>query len=319
MSASSAALRLGTRRSQLAMTQSQQVADALAAHHADLTVDLVPIVSQGDQLSGSLAKHGGKGLFTEALETRLLDDAIDLAVHSLKDLPVQMRAPLTVAAYPARADARDALISDVADHLDDLPAGAELLTGSLRRTSQILARRPDLRVTPIRGNVDTRLRRWRASGAAGVILAQAGLVRLGLDRRDFDGRPLPIHPIPPDVLLPAPGQGTLALQCVRDRSAAARCAALDDPATRRAAEAERHIVAAFGADCTLPLAAWARPDDDDPDALRLDAAIALTDGSRIARGTGVGATPAQAADACLAAMRRDGADAVRAALGGNAS
>jgi hydroxymethylbilane synthase len=298
-------LRLGTRRSALALAQSGMVARELESRHPGLAVELVPIVTTGDVIPGDLAKHGGKGLFTQELETGLLDGSLDFAVHSLKDLPVRLPAGLVVAAYPERADARDVLVSELAESLDDLPEGAVVLTGALRRRAQILLRRPDLRVEPLRGNVDTRLRKWRESGAGGVILAGAGLGRLGL-------RDLPAHPIPPDVLIPAPGQGTLALEVRSGTRAQELCRILDHSPSARAAEAERRVVAAFGGDCTLPLAAWARPDGDG--ALRLTALLATPDGLHAARGEVVGNDPKEVADACVAALRSQGADEVLARI-----
>jgi len=255
---------------------------------------------------GDLAEVGGKGLFTMELENGLLDGSLDLAVHSMKDLPVTLPPGLLVAAHPERADPRDALVSDQAEDIDGLPEGAVVLTGALRRRAQILMRRPDLRVEPIRGNVDTRLRKWRESHAGGVILAAAGLARLGL-------RGLPAHPIAPDVLLPAPCQGTLALEVKAGGPAEAFCRALDHALTARAAAAERRVVAAFGGDCTLPLAAWARPEGD---RLRLTALLVTPDGTLFARGEAVGDEPLALADACVAAMRENGADAVLARLRG---
>ena len=298
-------LRLGTRKSALALAQSGQVARALEALHPGLKVELVPIVTRGDVLPGDLAAIGGKGLFTQELERGLLDGSLDLAVHSLKDLPVRLPAGLVVAAHPERADPRDVLVSEVGASLDALPAGSVLLTGALRRAAQIRLRRPDLVVEPLRGNVDTRLRKWRESGAAGVILAGAGLARLGLTG-------LPVHPIPPEVLLPAPCQGTLALEVGEGSAAEAICRVFDHPATARAARAERQVVAAFGADCTLPLAAWAREENG---RLRLTGLLATPDGVHAARGDAWGDSPEEAAEACVAAMRADGADAVLARLG----
>ncbi|HJX27851.1 MAG TPA: hydroxymethylbilane synthase, partial [Thermoanaerobaculia bacterium] len=172
------------------------IARALEARWPGLTVELVPIVTSGDVIPGDLAKVGGKGLFTQELETGLLAGTLDLAVHSMKDLPVRLPEGLVIAACPRRADPRDVLVSEAAEGLAGLPEGAVVLTGALRRRAQLLMHRPDLRVEPLRGNVDTRLRKWRESGAAGVILAGAGLDRLGL-------KDLPAWPLPPDVLLPA--------------------------------------------------------------------------------------------------------------------
>jgi hydroxymethylbilane synthase len=299
------ALRLGTRRSPLALAQSRLVARALEAAHPGLAVELVPRTTTGDLLPGDLTKHGGKGLFTRELEEGLLDGTLDLAVHSLKDLPAALPEGLIVAAYPERADPRDVLVSAAAAAIDELPQGSVVLTGSLRRRAQLLARRPDLAVEPVRGNVETRLRKWRETGAAAVVLAAAGLDRLGLAE-------LPAHPIPPEAMLPAPGQGTLAVEVRQGGEAERLCRALDHPPTARAAAAERAVVAAFGGDCTLPLAAWAR--EEPGKGVRLDALLARPDGRRIARGEGAGTTPAEAARACIAALRAAGADEVLAEL-----
>ena len=297
-------LRLGTRRSALALAQSGMMARALEAAHPGLAVELVPMITTGDVVTGDLAEVGGKGLFTMELEKGLLDGSLDLAVHSMKDLPVALPDGLVVAAHPERADPRDVLVSDQATDLDGLPAGAVVLTGALRRRAQILLRRPDLVVEPIRGNVDTRIRKWREKNAGGVILAAAGLQRLSVNG-------LPVHPIATDVLLPAPCQGTLALEVKAGGLAEELCRALDHHPTRLAAEAERRVVAAFGGDCTLPLAAWARHEGD---RLRLTALLATPDGRHAARGEAVGATPAEVAQACVAAMREGGADEVLARL-----
>lgn len=293
-------LRLGTRQSPLALAQSGMIARRLEALHPGLSVELVPVVTTGDRVPGSLSELGGKGLFTQELEQGLAAGTLDLAVHSLKDLPVELPPGLTVAAYPERADPRDVLVSEVAPDLDGLPAGSVILTGALRRGAQILLRRPDLAVQPLRGNVDTRLRKWRESGAAGVILAGAGLARLGVTG-------IPAHPIPPEVMLPAPGQGILALEVSAGSPAEAICRALDHPPSRRAAVAERRVVSAFGGDCTLPLAAWAREEAGE---LRLSALLVTPDGTLAARGEGCADEAEAAAAACIAALRADGADEV---------
>jgi len=309
--ARTAVLRLGTRRSALALAQSGMMARALEAAHPGLAVELVPIVTQGDIVTGDLSLHGGKGLFTEELESGLLDGSLDLAVHSLKDLPVRLPEGLVVAAHPERADPRDVLVSTLASDLDGLPEGAVVLTGALRRRAQILMRRPDLRVEPIRGNVDTRLRKWRESGAGGVVLAGAGLQRLGKASLGD----VPAHPIAADILIPAPGQGTLALEVRAGGLADELCRALDHAPSRRAALAERRVVAAFGGDCTLPLAAWARPEGGNG-ALRLTALLATPDGRHSAHGEAVGEHPEELADACVAAMRANGAGEILARLRG---
>lgn len=303
-------LRLGTRRSPLALAQSGMMARALEAANPGLAVELVPMITQGDVEKGDLALVGGKGLFTQELENGLLDGSLDLAVHSLKDLPVTLPAGLVVAAYPERADPRDVLISELAEDLDGLPEGAVVLTGALRRRAQILMRRPDLRVEPLRGNVDTRIRKWREQGAGGVILAGAGLARLGLEG-------LPAHPIATDVLIPAPGQGILALEVRAGGPSEEPCHNLNHADSARAAVAERRVVAAFGGDCTLPLAAWARPEGNDGP-LRLTALLATPDGRCFARGEATGDDPLQIAADCVEAMRRDGADKVLARIRGAA-
>jgi len=221
---------------------------------------------------------------------------------------VSLPTGLVVAAYPERADPRDVLISTLAEDLDGLPAGSVVLTGALRRRAQILMRRPDLRVEPLRGNVDTRIRKWREQEAGGVILAGAGLARLGL-------ADLPAHPIATEVLLPAPGQGILALEVREGGPAEAPCRNLNHAPSARAAVAERWVVAAFGGDCTLPLAAWARPDGNDG-ALRLTALLATPDGRHFARGEATGDDPARLAADCVEAMRREGADEVLARIRG---
>jgi hydroxymethylbilane synthase len=311
-------LRLGTRKSALALAQSRWVAERLA-RLGGVEVELVPIVTRGDVTPGDLAAAGGKGLFTEELEAGLLAGRLDLAVHSLKDLPVTLPEGLTVAAFPERADPRDALISAAAASLGELPAGAVVLTGSLRRRAQLLALRPDLEVRPVRGNVDTRLAKRRSleegeGRPGGTILALAGLGRLGVTGE-------PVHPIDPAIMLPAPGQGTLAIEVRAGSPAEAVCRELSHASSARAADAERRVVAAFGGDCTLPLAAWAREELAAGGALRLrlTALLATPDGRRLARGEAVADAPEEVAARCVAAMREDGADEVLAALRGEKS
>lgn len=305
-------LRLGTRRSKLALAQSGMIARQLEDRLGDgARVELVHVVTSGDVYRGDLAEVGGKGLFTLELENGLADGSLDLAVHSLKDLPVTLPEGLTVAAYPRRADPRDTLISEDGHDLDSLPEGAVVLTGSLRRRSQVLARRPDLRVRPIRGNVDTRIEKWRALDVPGaVILAQAGLDRLRGTDDAPDPDSLPLHPLPPEQMLPAPGQGILALETRAGGRGEESCRLLADEAATRAARAERAIVAAFGGDCTLPLAAWAREEDGE---LVVSALLSTPDGGHTARGEGRSGGhdgAAVAAARCIEALRADGADEV---------
>ncbi len=303
-------LQLGTRRSPLALAQSGQVARALEAARPGLVVELVPIETAGDRTAGDLAKLGGKGLFTAELEQGLLAGSLDFAVHSLKDLPVALPEGLEIAAYPARADGRDAMISELSADLAGLPEGAELLTGSLRRRAQILALRPDLHVEPIRGNVDTRIRKWRERGAAGVILAASGLARLTIDRPELAD--LPIHLLATTEMVPAPGQGILALE-VRSGSVAHEiCALLDHAGSRREAQAERAVVAAFGGDCTLPLAAFAQLGAEG--FLHIAVFLGTPDGSRNLRHEATGNDPQALAAVCVEALRAAGAEEILAAI-----
>ena len=299
-------LRLGTRRSALALAQSGWVGQRLEQLHPELRVELVPMETLGDRTPGDLAPLGGKGLFTEELETGLLTGSLDLAVHSLKDLPVRLPEGLVVACYPQREDPWDVLVTEHG-RLADLPEGARVLTGSLRRKAGLLLRRPDLEIVPVRGNVGTRLRKWREGQGDAVVLAAAGLRRLGLHGQ------IPGEPLAPDELLPAPGQGTLAVEVLRGGAAEKLVAALNHPPTERSARAERELVAAFGGDCTLPLAAWGREEADGT--FRLSAFLATEDGSLVARGDGAAADWKEAAARCLSALRRDGVDAVLERLG----
>ncbi len=294
-------LKLGTRRSKLAVAQSSWVARQLEALEPGLQVELETIVTRGDRFSGQLAEIGGKGLFTEELEAGLLSGSIDLAVHSLKDMPALVPPELTLAAFPPREDPRDVLISNVASTLGALPTGASVLTGSMRRQAQLLRLRPDLRVKPIRGNIDTRIEKWRGGGGQAVILAAAGLRRL-----DLSG--FPAHPIAASgdaAMVPAPGQGTLVLQAKRDSVAHEICSRLNDTDASDAAHAERQISRSFGGNCTLPLGAWGRRLDDGRFAL--DAILLTPDGQHTARGYGVDADPRIATSTCIQAMRDNGA------------
>jgi len=263
-------LRLGTRGSALALRQSSMVAAAIERHGTP--VELVTIRTSGDVATGSLAALGGKGLFTKEIEEALLRHRIDLAVHSLKDMPATLPAGLVLAATPPRADARDVLISAAGVGLDALPAGTRVGTSSLRRRAQLAALRPDLGVVEMRGNVDTRLRKLASGEVDAILLAAAGLERLGL-------QPAGLVALSPKEFVPAIGQGILALETRADDAAVrAIVAALDDPATRAAATAERAFLAAVGGDCHTPLAAYAVVDGA---RLTMRALVASIDGRDI--------------------------------------
>jgi hydroxymethylbilane synthase len=268
--AKTTSIRLGTRGSLLARTQSLSIAEALENAHPGLVVDLVVITTSGDQLiDRSLAELGGKGLFTKELEIAMLDGQIDLAVHSLKDVPVTMplvdQTDLVIAAIPVREDPRDVLVSRMARSVAELPPGTKVGTGSLRRRCQLLHARPDLAIGALRGNVDTRLSKLEEGNWGAIVLAAAGLKRLS--RWDASI----MTAIDPAVVLPAAGQGALALQCRRDdERTIALAAALNDPATFEATTAERAIVAQLQGDCHSPIAAMAKIDGDH---LTLQAAV----------------------------------------------
>jgi hydroxymethylbilane synthase len=286
------AIRIGTRRSPLALAQAREVADAIAAAGADVRV--VPVSTRGDRTAGALAPAGGKGLFTAALEERLRRGEIDLAVHSAKDLPVEMAADLAIVAAPPRADPRDAVVSPHGG-LADLPEGAALGTGSLRRRAQVLAARDDLNVVPLRGNVDTRIRRLLAGGPLdAVVLAVAGLQRTGLAETHRDI----IHPLDAEAFIPAAGQGTLAVQALAaNEPAAAAARAVDDAAAHAALLAERGILRALGADCHSCIAAHVSPAET---GWRGVAMSAEADGSGLVRSEAAGET-AEAVAASLVA------------------
>lgn len=244
---------IGTRGSALARWQTDHVASLLRYAWPELTVDVQVISTQGDRvLDTPLPLLGGKGVFTAELEAALHSGAIDLAVHSLKDLPTDNPEGLTVGAFPQRAAVEDALVSRSGAPLAQLPHGATIGTSSRRRAAQLLAARPDLHIADIRGNVDTRLR--KAHDAEGpydaIILAAAGLTRLGLDNQITERLRL-------DVMLPAPGQGALAVQCRDDDTLLELLAPLNHLPTRLAVTAERAFLAALGGGCSLPIAAYA--------------------------------------------------------------
>ncbi|WP_298742776.1 hydroxymethylbilane synthase [uncultured Brevundimonas sp.] len=250
-------VRIGTRRSKLALTQSglmqRAIGRALGVAEADLAeaVPLVEIVTTGDRVQDRrLMEIGGKALFTKEIEEALLDGRVDVAVHSMKDVPAEQPAGLCIAATPPREDPRDAFVSEAFASFAELPAGARLGTASLRRQAQALALRPDLRIEMLRGNVDTRLRKLADGGFDAILLAAAGLNRLG-----FDG--VIRQRLALDDFLPAPGQGALALQTRADDRDAAWVAALDDPATALAVAAERGAMTALEGSCRTAVGAHA--------------------------------------------------------------
>ena len=274
-------IRIGTRGSLLALWQAEHVGGLLVAKGHE--VELHRITTTGDQvLDRRLESIGGKGAFLKEIEEAMLAGHVDLAVHSLKDVPTALPPGLGLCAYLERADPRDALISNSGKRLESLPAGARVGTTSLRRSSQVKAQRPDLHVDDLRGNVDTRIRRLRERHYDAVILAMAGLVRLGRT-----GEVTQV--LDPEVFVPAPGQGAIALECRQDDTATqVAAAALDHEATRRAVAAERALLAALEGGCNVPLGAHATPASG---GLRLRAFVASADGTAILRGEDAGADP----------------------------
>ena len=269
-------LRLGTRRSALALAQSEDVAAAL--RRLSHTVELVEVVTEGDRSAAAIQTMGGTGVFVTELRRRLADGDIDLAVHSLKDLPTQPADGLVVAAIPPRADARDALVARDGATLGELPSGARVGTGSPRRSAQLRALGLGLDVVAIRGNVDTRLRRVADGEVDAVVVAAAGLARLG--RSDEASEVLD-----PVQMLPAPGQGALAVECrADDEDLVAALAVLDDADTRAAVTAERTVLAALEAGCTAPVGALADVAlGDDGAEIYLRAVVASVDGAGTVR------------------------------------
>jgi hydroxymethylbilane synthase len=294
-------LRIATRASALAVAQTKLVAAALE-RAAGVRTELVEVRTEGDRIQDkALAAIGGKGLFVKELEEALLAGRADLAVHSAKDLPASLAPGTVLAAFPERVDARDALIgAERGARLATLARGARVGTGSLRRRAQLLAARPDLEIVPLRGNVDTRLRKLAAERLDAIVLACAGLERLGLADR-IDER------LDPETMLPAVGQGVLALQTRAGAPAAAALAALDHAATRAAITAERAFLARLAGDCNVPLAAHAVLAGGE---LALRGLLASPDGARVLRS----AARAPAEEAARAGL--EAAEAILAQGGG---
>jgi hydroxymethylbilane synthase len=274
-------IRIATRKSQLALWQAEHVAALLRRAHPGLGVELVPMSTQGDRIQDrSLAAIGGKGLFIKELEIALEDRRADIAVHSMKDVPGELPAGLVIGAVLPRADARDGFIAPRFTRLGDLPQAARVGTSSLRRQAQLLALRPDLHIEPLRGNVDTRLRRLDAGELDAIILASAGLIRLGWEAR-ITAR------LEPREFLPAVGQGVIGIECrADDPQTRLRLKVLEHAPTRIALDAERAFSGRLGGSCQSPIAAYAVLAEG---RLTLDGLVAEPDGSRLLRDRVAGA------------------------------
>ena len=266
---------IGTRKSALALWQAEYIKKALTEHDPKLSVTLEHIVTKGDKiLDVPLARIGGKGLFTKELESRLLDGTIDLAVHSLKDVPTDLPEGLSLAAVTARTYVHDALVSNRYKSLDALPSGARVGTSSLRRKAQLLALRPDLTVLDLRGNVDTRLKKLDDGAYDAIILAEAGLRRLNLTARIT-------QLLPTETLIPAVGQGALAIETRADDAELKKALAfLCNEETTAATTAERAFLAAINGSCQVPVGVYGRAKDGQ---LTLSCIIAAPNGSRVFR------------------------------------
>ena len=265
-------LRIATRRSALALWQARHVAEALRALHAGLEIEIVGVVTEGDRnRSPSLAAVGGKGLFVNALEDALAENRADLAVHSMKDVPGSVAERFALTAFGARADARDALVARRPTGLLDLPAGAVVGSSSARRQAVLRHMRRDLDVQPLRGNVDTRLGKLDAGECDAIVVACAGLDRLGHSQRITERLAV-------ELMTPAPGQGVLAVEHLAARADVASLLAPGTPAeVRVCASAERTVARALGADCTLPLGVHCVPTAD---GFRLHVSLFDADGKR---------------------------------------
>ena len=272
-----------TRPSKLARWQTNYVIRALKNIHPGLECEEKIITTKGDKiLDKPLPEIGGKGLFTQELESELLSGAVHCAVHSLKDLPVENPAGLTIGCIPARAEVRDTLISAHGYTIATLPSGSTVGTSSPRRAAQILSLRPDVRTESLRGNVDTRLRKALDGQYDAIILAGAGLIRLDLEEHVTEWLSL-------NLMLPAPGQGALAVQCrLDDHSTLNLLAALEHEATRKAVTAERAFLSGLGGGCSVPVAAYATVIDEQSSTMRLTGLVISEDGKRLVKVVGEG-------------------------------
>jgi len=303
-------LRIVTRKSPLALKQTALVAQQFVALHPQIEVHTVAISSAGDEWRARpLSEIGGKGLFVKSLEKALLKERADIAVHSMKDVPGELPAALTIAAVLKRANPSDAFVSKHYQHLEELPRRAVVGTASLRRMCQLKHHYPHLEVRALRGNVGTRLGKLDSGAFDALILAAAGLERLGLERRIR-------HLLPHRISLPAIGQGVIAIECLADHPAIPYLAALNDPISAACVQAERALSLALGGDCTMPLAAYAYHERG---TLHLKSLLGDADGKKIlvderrgsiAQGTALGAAAAdallaQGAAALIAPFRND--------------
>jgi hydroxymethylbilane synthase len=294
---------IATRRSRLALWQAGHVKRLLEARHAGLAVALLPMTTRGDELlDRRLDQVGGKGLFIKELESAMAQGRADLAVHSMKDVPAELPPGFVLAAITGREDPRDALVSAKYRTLKEMPDGSSVGTSSLRRAAQIAERYPKLETRLLRGNVETRLAKLDRGEYDAVVLAAAGLIRLGLEARIASRLAL-------EESLPAPGQGALGIECLEARADVAQIVqSLNQEATARCVRAERAVSRALGGSCSLPLGAYAEPKGGG--ALLLRGLVASADGRRVLRAQAEGADPEALGAAVAGDLRRQGADEI---------
>jgi len=297
---------IATRRSRLALWQAEHVKARLEKVHAGLEVELLAMTTRGDELLDQrLDTVGGKGLFIKELESALLDGRAELAVHSMKDVPADMPPGFEIAAILEREDPRDAFISHKFRTLAELKKGAVLGTSSLRRAAQIKERHPDIELKLLRGNVETRLAKLDRGEYDAIILAVAGLVRLGLARRIGER-------LAPDTSLPAPGQGAIGIECMSGRGdVRALVAPLADAPTAACVRAERAVSFGLGGSCSLPLGAYA---EYAKGKIRLRALVAAEDGQRVVRAESTGEDPEALGAIVVEQLRSRGAEQILASI-----
>ncbi|MDF2714166.1 MAG: hemC [Paenibacillus sp.] len=308
---------VGTRQSALALTQTNQVMEQLRqiADKAGIECrfEIKKIVTRGDRiLDVTLSKVGGKGLFVKEIEQALLDGEIDMAVHSMKDMPWERQEGLAIGATPEREDPRDCLITRGGVALADLPTGALVGTSSLRRSAQLLAYRPDLKVESIRGNIDSRLRKLETEGFAAIVLAAAGLHRMGWKDRITEY-------LPPDVCIPSVAQGVLGIECRADDTFMLDLLGTFEHAdTALAIRAERQFLGRLNGGCQIPIGAYAivRDDRSEGPVLEMTAIVGSPDGKRLIKEWGRGSDPEKLGDLLADKMLAQGADRILAELGG---
>lgn len=276
---------VGSRQSALALTQTNWVIDRLKEAGLPFEVEVKKIVTKGDRiLDVTLSKVGGKGLFVKEIEQALLEGEIDFAVHSMKDMPAQVPTELVTAAIPKRVDPRDALISKDNRSLVDLPQGARVGTSSLRRNAQIINARPDLQIEPIRGNIDTRLKKLETDGLDAIVLAAAGLERMGWEHRISER-------LDTELCIPAVGQGALGIQCrASDAELIEWLTKIDDADTRRTVLAERAFLETFNGGCQIPIGAHATLNGD---RIVMNGIVGSPDGAEVLKETIEGTDPAK--------------------------